>query len=74
MEKGHEGPATAVEVVSGQNDEVVSAGEDGRVNLYSLSQQKITNSWSKQYYHGIMVVGTLMCFVLLQRVDKALQH
>lgn len=48
MEKGHNGPATVVEVVRDQSsDSVVSAGEDGKVILYSLKEQKMIDSWSE---------------------------
>merc|ERR1711943_157284 len=46
LEKGHNGPATVVEVVRDQSsDSVVSAGEDGKVILYSLKEQKMIDSW-----------------------------
>ena len=48
LEKGHNGPATVVEVVRDQSsDSVVSAGEDGKVILYSLKEQKMIDSWSE---------------------------
>merc|ERR1712137_687413 len=43
MELGHEGVATAVDVVKGSN-EIASAGEDGRVNRYSIQQGKLVSA------------------------------
>ena len=63
MERAHDGVATAVGVAQG-NHEIASAGEDGKVNFYSLREQKLIATWCKKpLKHNMFTLNHLIQLV-----------